>query len=569
LKIIEKSNGTYKLTKDLKVLSIPSTIQDVIMARVDHLPEGAREVLRTGSVIEREFSHELIRKVTGLPEKQLLSDLSTLRDSELLYERGIYPNSTYIFKHALTREVVYDSILTKKRKQIHARIVRTIEEIFGDNICECYGVLANHCMACENYEKGAEYARLEARKYQKAGSFRDAIDYTKKSVGCLEKLPDTEVNQKRIIDARAALGLYIGQMMYFIEAKEVVEPAVEMAIRLGYRKRLPALFTIVGAYHFWVEEDFPQAFEYLTNAIKISEEVADFISFVLANLWSSTARAVNCEFELALTCLRTALDVCSAGNNLMGISTMKSNISCYNSFYGKTTIAYECGVDAVKTAEKSGDLFSKAIAYISLGFAYYCRGLLDEAEKNFLAGKDFSCRINLFWWSAFADFNLGRICFEADKYQKSHDHYLEAVSALEQIRAMPSFIIFLRILAARSKVMMAGKTDLDKVYSWFHENKFRLYDGWMPRYIADILLRMDGNHISESENWIIKAIEANTANGMMFESAKSNALYADFFKKKGDIQGAREQLTKAIELFRECGADGWVTRTERKLAAIS
>ena len=122
LKIIEQSNGTYKLTKDLKAIAIPSTIQDVIMARVDHLPEGAREVLRTGSVIEREFSHELIRKVTGLPEQELLSNLSTLRDAELLYERGIYPNSTYIFKHALTREVVYDSILTKKRKQIHEKI---------------------------------------------------------------------------------------------------------------------------------------------------------------------------------------------------------------------------------------------------------------------------------------------------------------------------------------------------------------------------------------------------------------------------------------------------------------
>jgi tetratricopeptide (TPR) repeat protein len=569
LKIIEKSNGTYKLTRDLKAITIPSTIQDVIMARVDHLPEGAREVLRTGSVVEREFSHELIRKVTGLLEQELLSHLSTLRDSELLYERGIYPNSTYIFKHALTREVVYDSILTKKRKQIHEKIAHAIEEIFADNICDCYGVLANHCMASEDYEKGAEYARLEARKYQKAGSFRDAIDYMKKSVSCLEKLPDTEHNQKRSIDARAALGLYIGQMMYFREAKEVIDPAVEQAIRLDYRKRLPALFTTAGAYYFWVEEDFSRAFEYLTNAIKISEEVADFISFVLANLWSSTARAVNCEFELALACLRKALDVCSAGNNLMGISTMKSNISCCNSFYGKTTIAYKCGVDAVKTAEKSGDLFSKVLAYTSLGLACYCRGILDAAEKNFLAGKDFSCRINFFWWSAFADFNLGRTYFEAGKYQQSYDLYLEAISALEQIRAMPSFVNLLRILAARSEVMMAGKTDLDKVYQWYHGNNFRLYDGWMPRYIADILLRMDGNHIPEAENWIKKAIEADMENGMMFELAKSQALYADFFRKKGDIPKAKEQFTKSIDLFRECGADGWVEKYEKELVRIS
>ena len=76
-----------------------------------------------------------MRKVTGLPEQELLSHLSTLKDAELLYERGIYPQSTYIFKHAFTREVVYDSILTKSKKQIHEKIARAIEEIYKDNIC--------------------------------------------------------------------------------------------------------------------------------------------------------------------------------------------------------------------------------------------------------------------------------------------------------------------------------------------------------------------------------------------------------------------------------------------------
>ena len=164
LKIIERQNGAYKLTKGIKTITIPSTIQDVIMARVDALPEGAKEIIRTGSVIEREFSHELLKKVTDLSEQELLSNLSILKDSELLYERGIYPDSTYIFKHALTREVVYDSILTKKKKQIHEKIAATIEDIHKEDICYHYGVLAGHCLAAENYEKGAEYARLEAKR---------------------------------------------------------------------------------------------------------------------------------------------------------------------------------------------------------------------------------------------------------------------------------------------------------------------------------------------------------------------------------------------------------------------
>jgi tetratricopeptide (TPR) repeat protein len=145
---------------------------------------------------------------------------------------------------------------------------------------------------------------------------------------------------------------------------------------------------------------------------------------------------------------------------------------------------------------------------------------------------------------------------------------LEAISALEHIGLMPTFVNLLKILAARSEEMMAGNTDLDKVYQWYHENNFRLYDGWMPRYIADILLRMDGNHLPEAESWIKKAIEADTENDMMLESAKSNALYADWYKKKSDIYGAKEQLTKSIAIFRECGADGWVEKYEKELASL-
>ncbi len=79
LKIIERKDNTYRLSKDIQQLTIPSTIQDVIMARVDSLPERAKEVLQTGSVIEREFSYPLINRVTGLPEKELLSYLSALK----------------------------------------------------------------------------------------------------------------------------------------------------------------------------------------------------------------------------------------------------------------------------------------------------------------------------------------------------------------------------------------------------------------------------------------------------------------------------------------------------------
>ncbi|MFC1895878.1 adenylate/guanylate cyclase domain-containing protein, partial [Thermodesulfobacteriota bacterium] len=127
--MIERREGKYHLSKHIQAVAVPSTIQDVIMARVDALPEGAKDVLQTGSVIEREFSHRLIKTVTGLPEQELISYLSALKDAELLYERGVYPKSSYVFKHALTREVVYESILVRRRTSLHNEIATAIEDL--------------------------------------------------------------------------------------------------------------------------------------------------------------------------------------------------------------------------------------------------------------------------------------------------------------------------------------------------------------------------------------------------------------------------------------------------------
>jgi len=109
--VIRQTGNVFDIVDKDQELSIPATIHDVIMARVDTLPEGAKELLQTGSAIEREFSYDMIKAIMDLPEQDLLSNLSTLKDFELIYERGIYPQSTYIFRHALTQEVAYNSAL--------------------------------------------------------------------------------------------------------------------------------------------------------------------------------------------------------------------------------------------------------------------------------------------------------------------------------------------------------------------------------------------------------------------------------------------------------------------------
>jgi len=199
LKIIEKIDDTYHIVADTKDVKIPSTIQDVIMARVDSLPEGAKELLQTGSVIEREFNYGLIKRVAGLPEKELLSRLSALRDSELLYERGIYPKSTYIFKHALTQEVAYNSLLLKRRKEIHEKTACAIEELYEDRLEEYYELLAYHYVRSDNKEKAVEYLGLASKKATTATAMEDAKTYFEEARKVLDALPDIDENRVRRI----------------------------------------------------------------------------------------------------------------------------------------------------------------------------------------------------------------------------------------------------------------------------------------------------------------------------------------------------------------------------------
>ncbi len=351
LKLIEAKNKKYHLIKDFQDVAIPATIHDVIMARVDSLSEDAKKLLQIGSAIEREFQYKLIKKLTDISEKELLSHLSVLKDTELLYERGIYPESTYIFKHALTREVIYNSILTKQKKRLHSKIGKAIEELYKENMDEFYEVMAKHFIIGENFEKGAEYSKLVAKKAEKTASLNDAIAYTQERISCLEKLPQTKSVQNKIIDARTTLGLYYLQMTNWIKAKEAIDPIIELAITQDYKRRLSQIYTIIGAHNMWIKEDIFAASVNLNKAKKISEEVNDFISLVLANYHLGGTFAYNSEFEKSDSCFRTAIDINMVANNLWGVSTIKGTQSMTSHFIsGRIELSYQTSTEAASIA---------------------------------------------------------------------------------------------------------------------------------------------------------------------------------------------------------------------------
>ena len=571
LKIIEREDNKYHLAKDIQRATIPSTIQDVIMARVDSLPDDAKKVLQVGSVIEREFSYELIKWVMELSEQELLSNLSVLKDSEFVYERGIYPQSTYVFKHAMTQEVVYDSILTKRKVNLHEVIGYAIQELYKKNIDEYYGVLAGHYFKGENYKKGAKYSKLSAKNAEKTGSISEAIEFAKKTVASLERLPRTDDVQTMIIDARTALGVYMMRMFYYSEAKEAVEPIAELALKeRNYKKVHPQILTILGNYEFFAMEDAQKAFKYLEDALTISKELEDNFSLAVAHWRLGVSLSMSCESEKGAYHLKKALELNVAANNLWGISLIKSFLVYFTYFLeGRINQAYKVSDEAIQLAEESGDIYSKAFAYTAHGISCYGKGSIQEAIKLLSRGIDFCERINLFMWNVMSRFHLAQAYFETGEYQNSKDHYVKAVCIMGNNRAVPSWMTLMKIGVEMAKVMNSEKDiHLESLYSYINENKLRMYEGYKFRYFGELVLNIGDQYHSEAEDWIKKAIKTHKNDGMMWHLGKDYALYAELFKRKGNQSNAKEKLNKAIVILKECGADGWVEKYEKELSTL-
>jgi class 3 adenylate cyclase/tetratricopeptide (TPR) repeat protein len=275
MKIIKGEDNRYRIAKDIKEAIIPSTIQDVIMARVDSLPEEIKSLLQTASVIGREFSHHLINRVTSLAEQELLSHLSVLKDSELLYERGIFPQSTFIFKHALTQEVIYESLLLKRRKEIHEKISVAIEELYSKRLDEYYELLAFHSLQGEDWQRAYKYSREVGLKTFSLSAYEEAQNHFVAALEVLHKLPQSTDRIEKEIDLifnmRAAL---FPQARHQEWGKWMLD-AESLANQINDDARLSNVFNYLSNFH-WIHGECMKAIELGEKGLDLSRKAGDF-----------------------------------------------------------------------------------------------------------------------------------------------------------------------------------------------------------------------------------------------------------------------------------------------------
>ena len=179
--VLTASNGSYALERPLDQVRVPDTIQEVILSRIDRLEQEAKEAIQLASVIGREFTARLLIRISDV-ETKLDDLLAELKQLELIFEKDYFPELSYMFKHALTHDVAYSTLLMERRKNLHRLVGAGIEELYADRLPEQYEALAHHYYEGQDWEKALEYLEKAGDKAVAAFANQDALDYYRRAL---------------------------------------------------------------------------------------------------------------------------------------------------------------------------------------------------------------------------------------------------------------------------------------------------------------------------------------------------------------------------------------------------
>jgi tetratricopeptide (TPR) repeat protein len=260
--VLVGNRGAYRLDQPLGTLQVPTTVQALLAARIDRLPPEDKRLLQTAAVMGTEVPGPLLQAIADTADEALARSLAQLQAAEFLYETSLFPERAYTFKHALTHEVAYGSLLHERRRALHARIVEALEALAGDRLDDQVERLAQHALRGEVWDKALAYGRQAGDKARTRSAYREAVVCYEQALAALEHLPDSRAATAKAIDVRLALrtalnalGEAPGRLLEHLRRAET------LAQTLGDPLRLGRVYAEIGAYG-WVTGDVDRTIDY-------------------------------------------------------------------------------------------------------------------------------------------------------------------------------------------------------------------------------------------------------------------------------------------------------------------
>ncbi|MBC2717815.1 MAG: AAA family ATPase [Desulfobacteraceae bacterium] len=292
---IQRKNNKYVLIKNAANIDVPDTIQGIIAARMDRLEDNLKRTMQVASVIGRDFAFRILHTITGMHE-DLKSCLLNLQGLEFIYEKNLFPELEYIFKHALIQEVAYNSLLIAKRKEFHEKIGKAIEDIYVERLEEFYEMLAYHYSKSDNFEKAYHYLKLSGEKASGNYSVMEAFSFYNEALNFLNRLQDSKENKRKKLEL-IYLMLKPSLLLGLPEnCLQILREGETLASEFNDKKSLAQFYGVLGQYYAFKGKQ-AQGFEYAEKCVHLAKKIQDIELMVINTLSCYYATQYTGDFE--------------------------------------------------------------------------------------------------------------------------------------------------------------------------------------------------------------------------------------------------------------------------------
>jgi cytochrome P450 len=377
--------GGYRVASDLGAVQVPVTVQAVLGARIDRLPPEDKRLLQTAAVFGKDVPLTLLQAIDDTPEGALRAGLARLQAAEFLYEARLFPDVEYTFKHVLTQEVAYGSLLHEHRRALHARIVEAIERLAGDRVEEHVDRLAHHALRANLWDKAVSYAHRAGLTASARSASREAVAWVEQALAALDHLPESREKLERAIDLRFDLHSSLIPLGALRRILDTLREAEALAQALDDRRRLGRVFAYMATCYWWMGEP-RRAVESGERALAIAAALEDPALEALTNQRLGQAYATVAEYRRAIDILtrhierpRQAPIQGRFGMAGLASATARAWIAWCLGNVGEFATAIRVADETVRVAEAVGDRYSLAVACAGAGQPHLLQGNLDDA----------------------------------------------------------------------------------------------------------------------------------------------------------------------------------------------
>jgi tetratricopeptide (TPR) repeat protein len=569
--VLHEVKGRYELTGPLPTLAIPTTLHDALMARLDRL-SAVKSVAQLGATLGRTFTYDLLRAVTPLDETVLQHGLQQLVAAELLYQRGVPPQATYHFKHALLQEAAYQSLLRSTRRHYHQRIAEVLEARFPETAEAQPELLAHHYTAAADWTKAVYHGRRAAARAHRLGQFQDAVTLFEQARPWALQVSDARAQQQTLID----LHLESLWPLHFLGRRErmlgICRDAEAMAQELSDTVRLGKVcigYGITYGFH----GDYRRAEPYLLRAVESLDGTAEEGSLTTARYALAMAYNALGHWQKAAPLFAESI----RAQESMGTQSKEIDwgVGFLAYAYGCTALGYNLALQG-RVAEAKDALakgYTPALERLSNLFTkIYC--VLWHSRMAMLLGEDHGALARtgeLLTLTAETDSPTTRFFAHV-----AHSTALIAAGRFDAARTAGTQA--LQAIAGTTHQDGLGEVyfnlawagleagDLPAARHYFHAGRrdtarFALLQG---RLLASAC----PPDFAEAEACFARSMQADEATGAVVLAAQTRFYLAQALAAKGDVGHARSLHAALREQFATWGIPVWRVKAVRELAAL-